>query len=634
MNTNWNQIIWKTVDIYVWKMQTRIYKASIHGKKEEVHRLQDILVCSNAAKLKAVRQITQDNRFPTTPGTTVEDVRRTRIPPSSRGNFVKTLSLDGQSSPPSSLPAKDSALPTMKDRAKQALALLALEPEWEAKFEANNYGFRPGRTCQDAIEAIYLSINQKPKYVLVAHIAKCFDQINHEALLSKISTFPAMHKQIKAWLKAGILDGPEASQRERPEVPLLVSSNLRFPSVRINSRFLSYSPEGTSSAFAPGGPAGFQSPMERLASLLANIAFHGIENMLKEYVMQRTVRDQRGKVLKRSAKKSQRCVIRYANDLIILHPEVEVIQECKTLMEDWLKPIGFELKPSKTRICHTKVVINSGDHEQTPGFNFLGFYVRQYGISKFKVRASKVALPFRTLIKPQKEKTLLHIRQLGQIIKNTQKIEVLLAKINPVITRWAKYYRSAVSYRIFKWCDTWLYHKLFRWACKKHSQRGAIWVRKKYFLSRGSRNWVFAYFRPTINGEQQMISLNQHAATLIERHVKVQGTRSPYDGDLTYWGSRLAKYGTLSKEMSMLLKRQNARCAWCNLPFLPSDILERDHVTPVSRGGKDKINNLQILHGHCHDEKTAKERAKQKNARRSPLPLGGGPTGEGNPIGA
>ena len=76
-------------------------------------------------------------------------------------------------------------IPTINDRALQALCKITLEPEWEAKFEPNSYGFRPGRSCHDAIEAIFNSIKQKAKYVLDADIAKCFDRINHEVLLRK-----------------------------------------------------------------------------------------------------------------------------------------------------------------------------------------------------------------------------------------------------------------------------------------------------------------------------------------------------------------------------------------------------------------------------------------------------------------
>src|SRR2546421_7652634 len=99
-------------------------------------------------------------------------------------------------------------MPTMRDRAHQCLAKLALEPEWEGRFEPNSYGFRPGRSAHDAREAIFLGIRNKPKYVLDADIAKCFDRIDHVALLKKIHTFPTMRRVIRGWLKAGVMDGP------------------------------------------------------------------------------------------------------------------------------------------------------------------------------------------------------------------------------------------------------------------------------------------------------------------------------------------------------------------------------------------------------------------------------------------
>jgi RNA-directed DNA polymerase len=97
-------------------------------------------------------------------------------------------------------------IPTMKDRALQGLVKLALEPEWEAHFEPNSYGFRPARNCHDAIEAIFNAIRYKPKYVLDADISKCFDKINHSKLLEKLNTYPTLRRQIRAWLKAGVMD--------------------------------------------------------------------------------------------------------------------------------------------------------------------------------------------------------------------------------------------------------------------------------------------------------------------------------------------------------------------------------------------------------------------------------------------
>jgi RNA-directed DNA polymerase len=94
-------------------------------------------------------------------------------------------------------------IPVMVERARQHLAKLALEPEWEARFEPNSYGFRPGRSCHDAIEAIFNAIKQKEKYVLDADLKGAFDHLGHQALLDKLQTYPAMRQTIKAWLKAG-----------------------------------------------------------------------------------------------------------------------------------------------------------------------------------------------------------------------------------------------------------------------------------------------------------------------------------------------------------------------------------------------------------------------------------------------
>lgn len=84
---------------------------------------------------------------------------------------------------------------------------MALEPEWEGKFEPNSYGFRPGRSCHDAIGAIFIGIHLKDKYVLDADISKCFDKINHQKLLEKLNTFLKLRRQVKSWLKAGVMDG-------------------------------------------------------------------------------------------------------------------------------------------------------------------------------------------------------------------------------------------------------------------------------------------------------------------------------------------------------------------------------------------------------------------------------------------
>src|SRR5438270_2396051 len=106
-------------------------------------------------------------------------------------------------------------MPVMVERVQQTLVKLALEPEWEARFEPNSYGFRPGRSCHDAIEAIFLGIRYKPKFVFDADVKGAFDNIDHQALLRKLHTYPQIRQAVKGWLKAGVMDGVEFSPTER-----------------------------------------------------------------------------------------------------------------------------------------------------------------------------------------------------------------------------------------------------------------------------------------------------------------------------------------------------------------------------------------------------------------------------------
>jgi RNA-directed DNA polymerase len=157
-------------------------------------------------------------------------------------------------------------MPVMFDRACQAVAKQALEPQWEALFENDSYGFRPGRCAHDAVEAIFLNIRFKSKYILDADIKGCFDNIDHQALLGKLRTYPAMRRLVKGWLKAGVMEGLDLSP---------------------------------TSAGTPQG--GVVSP------LLMNIALHGMEETVIEAYMgeKKTVR-----VRQRAPK-----LIRYADDV-------------------------------------------------------------------------------------------------------------------------------------------------------------------------------------------------------------------------------------------------------------------------------------------------------------------------------
>jgi RNA-directed DNA polymerase len=206
----WKQLPWRAIERRCFKLQKRIYRASQRGNVKVVHRLQRLLMKSWSARCLAVRRVTQDNRGKKTAG--IDGVKA--LTPASRLQLTAALSLSRKARPvrrvwipkPHSADKRRLGIPVMHDRAAQALLKLALEPEWEARFEPNSYGFRPGRSCHDAIRAIFNTICGKDKYVLDADIAKCFDRIGHEALLRRLATTPTFRRVIRQWLKAGMME--------------------------------------------------------------------------------------------------------------------------------------------------------------------------------------------------------------------------------------------------------------------------------------------------------------------------------------------------------------------------------------------------------------------------------------------
>ena len=121
-------------------------------------------------------------------------------------------------------------------------------------------------------------------------------------------------------------------------------------------------------------------------------------------------------------------------------------------------------------------------------------------------------------------------------------------------------------------------------------------MKNKYFVPKGTRKWEL---------HDKEIKLLKHADTAIERHVKIKGDKSPFDGDTVYWAARMGNHPEMPARKAKLLKKQKGRCAICRLPFGHDDLIEIDHIKPKAQGGKDRMDNLQAVHRHCHDTKTA-----------------------------
>lgn len=244
----WHQLPGKKMEQGGWKLQKRIYQAVKGGARSKAHRLQRLLVRSTRAQYIAVRKVTEQNQGKRTPGIdgvhSLTPKQRQELGHQRHQGTIITRPVRRIWVPKPGKPEKRPlGIPAMADRAHQALILLVLEPVEEAKFEANAYGFRPGRSAWDAIAEIFNTLNKKPNDVWDADIKNCFDAIAHQALSNKLDTIAPIRRRIKAWLQAGVMNHD------------------------------SFTPSGQ------GTPQGGV-----ISPLLANIALHGLETAIRTQV--------------------------------------------------------------------------------------------------------------------------------------------------------------------------------------------------------------------------------------------------------------------------------------------------------------------------------------------------------------
>jgi len=359
-----------------------------------------------------------------------------------------------------------------------------------------------------------------------------------------------MRRLVKGWLKAGVMEALELSP--------------------------------TNTGTPQGGV---------VSPLLANIALYGMEEALQAVYT--------GGNKAPSALRGAPQLIRYADDFVVLHAQETEVIKAQQIIATWLQGIGLELKPSKTRLSHTLK-----EYQGNVGFDFLGFTIRQFPVGKtHTARYKGRPLGFKTLIKPSKEGVQRHLQELRTIVQKSQSLpqEKIIAQLNPVIKGWAQYYRTVVSAEHFALCDHLLCQILWRQMTKKHPNKGAKWVKRKYWRTIEGDTWTYA--TPEEPRQREMI---KHAATSIQRYTKVKGRASPFDGNLLYWTKRLKNHPLTKGTIGKLLKIQQGKCRWCGLLFQEEDHIEIDHITPRGEGGGEELSNKCALHRHCHDQRHAK----------------------------
>lgn len=429
---------WRTLEQHVLHIQKGIYRASQGGDRRAVHSLQQQLLESEAARLLAVRRATEENDGKDTAG--IDGVKS--LTPKERLAMVSTIhpAYWSQQSPrpvrrvwlpkPGTAERRPLAILPMIDRCKQALVKLALEPEWEAKFEPHSYGFRPERGAQDAIRAIVHALKQQSSYVFDADIEAAFDSINQTALLEKLQTYPALRQAIEAWLKAGVVDRG------------------------------TYLPSDT--GISQGGA---------LSPLLMNIALHGMEAVVRgDHAAGPDIQPP--------------LLVRYADDFVVLHSHLQELQQAARRIRPWLARMGLQLNAHKTRIAHTLTPFQG-----QAGFDFLGFTIRQYPREKPPGKSPG----FQAILTPSEEASKRHLAVISQRLLKLQAAPQaqVIRELNPIIRGWAAYYNGIVSEEAMSRYDEQAEHLLMNWASKRHPNKARDWLLNRYWQRVGKREWVF-----------------------------------------------------------------------------------------------------------------------------------------------